>query len=75
MFKVGTFKIMIIVLFFVFSTLGSAPVYAKDSSNPAKLVYQTDNLEYEKYDSWSRNELHLKNVLKFEILTLEDIYQ
>ncbi|AHN24542.1 hypothetical protein [Lysinibacillus varians] len=43
MFKVGTFKIMIIVLFFVFSTLGSAPVYAKDSSNPAKLVYQTDN--------------------------------
>lgn len=30
-------------------------------------------LLYEKYDSWSRNELHLKNVLKYDEFTLEEL--
>lgn len=30
-------------------------------------------LLYEKYDSWSRNELHLKNILKLEIFDLNDL--
>lgn len=68
MFKVGTFKIMIIVLFFVFSTLGSAPVYAKDSSNPAKLVYQTDNLELKNQGKDITN--NVKDVLDSESTTI-----
>ncbi len=28
---------------------------------------------YEKYDSWSRNELHLKNIMLFDEYTIEDI--
>lgn len=28
---------------------------------------------YEKYDSWSRNELHLKNILKYESYTIEEL--
>lgn len=30
---------------------------------------------YEKYDSWSRDELHLKNILKFESYSLSDLCQ
>lgn len=30
-------------------------------------------LLYEKYDSWSRNELHLKNILKYERFTIDDL--
>ncbi len=32
-------------------------------------------LLYEKYDSWSRNELHLKNILKYETYTISDLTQ
>ena len=28
---------------------------------------------YEKYDSWSRNELHLKNILKYETFTIDEL--
>lgn len=28
---------------------------------------------YEKYDSWSRDELHLKNIMRFEIYTLDEL--
>lgn len=28
---------------------------------------------YEKYDSWSRNELHLKNILKYESYSIDDL--
>ena len=28
---------------------------------------------YEKYDSWSRNELHLKNILKYENFTIDEL--
>ena len=49
--------------------------YGYSYSAITELPNQEIGLLYEKYDSWSRNELHLKNVLKFEILTLEDIYQ
>ena len=30
-------------------------------------------LLYEKYDSWSRNELHLKNILKYEKFTIDEL--
>ncbi len=30
-------------------------------------------LLYEKYDSWSRDELHLKNVLKYDSFTIEEL--
>ena len=30
---------------------------------------------YEKYDSWSRDELHLKNIMKFEKYTIEELKQ
>ncbi|UUB35515.1 hypothetical protein [Ligilactobacillus salivarius] len=30
-------------------------------------------LLYEKYDSWSRNELHLRNVLKFDTFEIKDL--
>lgn len=30
-------------------------------------------LLYEKYDSWSRNELHLKNILKYETFTINEL--
>lgn len=30
-------------------------------------------LLYEKYDSWSRNELHLKNILKYETFTIDEL--
>ena len=30
-------------------------------------------LLYEKYDSWSRNELHLKNILKYERFTIDEL--
>lgn len=30
---------------------------------------------YEKYDSWSRDELHLKNIMKFEKYSLEELTQ
>lgn len=30
-------------------------------------------LLYEKYDAWSRNELHLKNVLKYESFTINEL--
>lgn len=32
-------------------------------------------LLYEKYDSWSREELHLKNVLKYESFTIKELTQ
>ncbi|PWZ78218.1 sialidase, partial [Staphylococcus pseudintermedius] len=28
---------------------------------------------YEKYDSWSRNQLHLKNTMKYRVYTFEDL--
>lgn len=28
---------------------------------------------YEKYDSWSRNELHLKNILKYESYSIDEL--
>lgn len=28
---------------------------------------------YEKYDSWSRDELHLKNIMKFEKYSLDEL--
>ena len=30
---------------------------------------------YEKYDSWSRDELHLKNIMKFEKYTIDELKQ
>ncbi len=30
-------------------------------------------LLYEKYDSWSRNQLHLKNTMKYRIYDFEDL--
>ncbi|WP_242445056.1 sialidase family protein, partial [Staphylococcus pseudintermedius] len=30
-------------------------------------------LLYEKYDSWSRNQLHLKNTMKYRVYTFEDL--
>ncbi len=32
-------------------------------------------LLYEKYDSWSRDELHLKNILKYERFTIDELVQ
>ncbi|WP_288221522.1 sialidase domain-containing protein [uncultured Clostridium sp.] len=32
-------------------------------------------LLYEKYDSWSRNELHLKNILKYETFSINELKQ
>lgn len=32
-------------------------------------------LLYEKYDSWSRDELHLKNILKYETFTINELIQ
>lgn len=28
---------------------------------------------YEKYDSWSRNELHLKDIMKYDIFTISEL--
>lgn len=30
---------------------------------------------YEKYDSWSRSELHLKNIMKYDIFTISELTQ
>lgn len=32
-------------------------------------------LLYEKYDSWSRNELHIKNILKYETFSINELKQ
>lgn len=32
-------------------------------------------LLYEKYDSWSRDELHLKNIMRYDIFTLDELMQ
>lgn len=32
-------------------------------------------LLYEKYDSWSRNELHLKDIMYYDIYTLNQLTQ
>ena len=30
---------------------------------------------YEKYDSWSRSELHLKNIMRYDIFTIDELTQ
>lgn len=47
--------------------------YGYSYSALTELPNQKIGLLYEKYDAWSRNELHLKNVLKYTTLTIDDI--
>ncbi len=50
-----------------------SPGYGYSYSALTELPNHEIGLLYEKYDSWSRNELHLKNVLKYTRLTIDDI--
>lgn len=56
--------------------------YSVDSSNMGysyscltELPNGDIGLLYEKYDSWSRNELHLKNILKYETFSINELKQ
>ncbi|MFK4998476.1 exo-alpha-sialidase [Bacillus sp. N9] len=49
------------------------PQYGYSYSAITELPNHEIGLLYEKYDSWSRNELHLKNVLKYTTFTINDI--
>lgn len=49
------------------------PRYGYSYSALTKLSNHKIGLLYEKYDSWSREELHLKNILKFTTLTINNI--
>ncbi len=49
------------------------PQYGYSYSALTELPNHKIGLLYEKYDAWSRNELHLKNVLKYTTLTIDDI--
>ena len=47
--------------------------YGYSYSCLTELPNQDIGILYEKYDSWSRDELHLKNIIKFEKYTLSDL--
>lgn len=49
------------------------PQYGYSYSAITELPNHQIGLLYEKYDAWSRNELHLKNVLKYTTLSISDI--
>lgn len=49
------------------------PRYGYSYSALTELSNHKIGLLYEKYDSWSREELHLKNILKFTTLTITNI--
>lgn len=49
------------------------PRYGYSYSALTELSNHKIGLLYEKYDSWSREELHLKNILKFTTLTINNI--
>ena len=49
------------------------PNYGYSYSALTETVDHKIALLYEKYDSWSRNELHLKNVLKFDTFEIKDL--
>ena len=49
------------------------PTYGFSYSMLTELPNHDIGLLYEKYDSWSRDELHLKNIMKFETYSIEEI--
>jgi len=52
-----------------------SPYYGFSYSFLAEMPNGEIGVLYEKYDSWSRDELHLKNILKFERYTINELKQ
>ena len=48
------------------------PAYGFSYSCMTELPDGSIGLLYEKYDSWSRDELHLKNIMRYDIFTLDE---
>ena len=51
------------------------PAYGFSYSCMTELPDGRIGILYEKYDSWSRNELHLKNIMRYDIYTLAELTQ
>ena len=51
------------------------PAYGFSYSCMTELPDGSIGLLYEKYDSWSRDELHLKNIMRYDIFTLDELMQ
>lgn len=49
------------------------PGYGFSYSCMTELPDHRIGILYEKYDSWSRNELHLKDIMRYEIYTIEEL--
>ena len=49
------------------------PAYGFSYSCMTELPDGRVGLLYEKYDSWSRDELHLKNIMRYDIFTLSEL--
>lgn len=51
------------------------PAYGFSYSCMTELPDGQIGILYEKYDSWSRDELHLKNIMRYDIFTLSELMQ
>lgn len=51
------------------------PAYGFSYSCMTELPDGKIGILYEKYDSWSRDELHLKNIMRYDIFTLDELMQ
>lgn len=49
------------------------PGYGFSYSCMTELPDHRIGILYEKYDSWSRNELHLKNIMRYDIFTIDEL--